>query len=68
MLVQKPLTLWRLVTFRDFRKKHRNACGFAREFLRSVKCYRPGWSVKRRGKSSSLHSKKFFGWGCRFFV
>jgi len=46
--------------FWDFEKKHRNARGFARKFLQSHKCYGPGWSVKRRGKSSSLHSKKIF--------
>jgi len=31
--------------------------------------YRPGKSLKRRGKSSSLHQKKFFLLGgCGFFV
>jgi len=31
--------------------------------------YRPGKSLKRRGKSSSLHSKKnFLLGGCEFFV
>jgi len=31
--------------------------------------YGPGRSVKRRGKSSSLHSKKNLGFGgCEFFV
>jgi len=44
--------------FGDFRKKNQNACGFVREFLRSGKRYRPGQSLKRHGKSSSLHSKK----------
>ena len=49
------------------KKNHQNARGFAQEFLQSGKCYRPGRSVKWRGKSSSLHSKRnFFGWG--FFV
>jgi len=42
--------------FREFsEKKTLNACGFAREFLRSSMLYRPGKSLKRRGKSSSLH-------------
>jgi len=41
-------------------KKHLNARGFAQEFLRSGMLYRPGKSLKRRGKSSSLHSKKIF--------
>jgi len=51
------------------KKQHWNAHGFMQEFLQSCKCYGPGRSVKRRGKSSSLHSKNFFfGWGCRFFV
>jgi len=51
------------------RKKHQNAPGFAREFLRSGKRYRPSKSLKRRGKSSSLHSKKIFlVGGCGFFV
>jgi len=47
--------------FRGFSKKKRlNACGFAREFLQSGMLYRLGKSLKRRGKSSSLHSKKNF--------
>jgi len=63
------LTLWRPLGFRDFRKKRRNALGFAQEFLRFGMLYRPGKSLKRRGKSSSLHWKKiFFAWGCGFFV
>jgi len=49
-------------------KKHLNARGFAREFLRSGMLYRPGKSLKRRGKSSRLHSKKiFFAWEVRVF-
>ena len=53
----------------DFRKKKRlNARGFAREYLQSGMLYRPGKSLKRRGKSSSLNSKKnFLVGGCRFF-
>jgi len=51
-----------------FRKKKRlNARGFAWGFLWSGMLYRPGKSLKRRGKSSSLHSKKIFAWGLRFF-
>jgi len=50
-------------------KKCLNTRGFAREFLRSGMLYRPGKSLKRRSKSSGLHSKKYFllgGYG--FFV
>ena len=62
------LTLWRPGDFGDFWKKKRlNARGFAREFLWSSMLYRPGKSLKRGGKSSSLHSKKFFAWGLRVF-
>jgi len=50
-------------------KKHLNARGFAWEFLRSGMLYRPSKSLKRRSKSSSLHSKKIFLLGdCGFFV
>jgi len=63
------LTLWRPAAFRDFQKKNPNAHGFAREFLWSGMLYRPSKSLKRRGKSSSLHSKKNFLLGvCGFFV
>jgi len=49
---------------RRFKKKqHQNACGFAREWLRSCMGYRPGWSVKRCGKSSGVHSKNIFWLG-----
>jgi len=62
------LTLWRLAAFGDFQKKtHLNARGFVWEYLRSCMGYRPGWSVKRRSKSSSLHSKKNFCLGGAFF-
>jgi len=47
-----------------FRKKHLNARDFAWEYIRSCLGYGPGQSVKRRGKSSSLHSKKYFFLGC----
>jgi len=42
------------------KKKHRNVRGFAQELLRSCLGYRPGRSVKRRSKFSSLHLKKKF--------
>ena len=63
------LTLWRPTAFGYFRKKKRqNTHGFAREYLRSCSGYGPGWSVKRRDKSSSLHLKrKIFAWGFVFF-
>jgi len=48
-------------------KKRLNARGFAWEFLRSGILYRPGKSPKRRGKSSSLHSKKIFCLGVWVF-
>jgi len=51
-----------------FRKKRLNACGFAREFLRSGMLYRPSKSLKRHGKSSTLHSKKTLLGRCGFFV
>jgi len=41
-------------------KKRLNVRGFAREFLWSDMLYSPGNSLKRRGKSSSLHLKKNF--------
>jgi len=63
------LTLWHPGGFGDFRKKKRlNAHGFAWEFLRSGMLYRPSRSLKRHGKSSSLHSKKnFLLGGCGYF-
>jgi len=52
--------------FRGFsEKKSLNARGFARKYLRSCSGYRPSRSVKRRGKSSCLHSKKNFLLGKR---
>ena len=64
----RSLTFWRPTGFGDFRKKTRlNARNFAREFIRSSVLYRSGKSLKRHGKSSSLHSKKFFAWGVRVF-
>ena len=57
-----PSRFWGFV-----RKKHRNAHGFAREFLRSGIRYRPGQSLKIRSKPCSLHSKKIFWLGIRIF-
>ena len=42
------------------KQQHQNARGFAWELLCSCMGYKPGWSVKRRGKSSRVHSKKNF--------
>jgi len=49
-------------------KKWLNACGFAREYLRSYMGYGPGRIIKRHGKSSSLHSKTFFWLGRAGFL
>jgi len=50
-------------------KKRLNARGFAREYLHSCSGYEPGRSIKRCGKSSSLHSKKnFIVGGCGFVM
>jgi len=47
--------------FGDFRqKKHLNARGFAHEYLRSCSLKRLGETLKTRGQSSRLHSKKIF--------
>jgi len=63
------LTLWCPIGFGDLKKKRLNVRGFAREFLRSGMPYRPSKSLKRCGKSYSLHSKKnFLLGGCGFFV
>jgi len=54
---------------REFSEKtHLNAHGFARKFLWSSMLYRPGKSLKRHGKSSSLHSKKIFCLGGAGFL
>jgi len=68
-LILWSLTLWHPHGFRDFRKKNRlNAHGFAWEFLWSGMLHIPGKSLKRRGKSSSLHSKNIFLLeGCRLY-
>ena len=53
---------------RGFSEKERlNVCCFAWEFLQSGMLYRPSISLKRRGKSSGLHSKKNFCLGARVF-
>ena len=63
------LTLWRPLGFGDFRKKKRlNARGFAQKFLRSGMLYRPGKSLKRPGKSSSVHLKNFVCLGVAGFL
>ena len=55
------LTLSCPASFGNFGEKKRpNARGFAWEYPRSCSVYGPIRSVKRRGKSSSLHSKKIF--------
>jgi len=41
-------------------KKRLNTHGFAWEYLRSGMLYWPSKSLRRHGKSSSLHSKKYF--------
>jgi len=62
-------TLWRPLGFGDFwKKKCPNARGFAWEFLWSGMLYRPGKSLKRRSKSSSLHSKQHFCLGVAVFL
>jgi len=50
------LTLWHRAALGIFETKCWNACDFAWEFLCSGRGYGPGGSVKRRSKSSSLHS------------
>jgi len=60
-------TLWRLAAFGDFRKKTPKRTWLCAGISPVRLLYRIGQSLKRRGKSSSLHSKKFFAWGMRFF-
>ena len=50
------------------RKKHRNARGFAQEFLRFGLRYRPSQKLKRCGKSCNLHLKKMFCLGDADFL
>jgi len=56
--------------FRGFSEEKRlNTRGFAQEIVRTSMLYKPGKSLKRRGKSSSLRlKKKFLLGGCGFFV
>jgi len=62
-------TLWDPAAFGDFQKKKRlTTRGFEQEYLHSCTGYGPGQSVKRRGKSSSLHSKKIFCLGVTGFL
>jgi len=55
--------------FRGFSKTKRlNARGFVGEFLWSSMLHRTSKSLKRRGKSSGLHSKRNFFLGGAFFL
>jgi len=68
-IVFSILTLSHPVNSIGSRKNSWIACGFAREFLWSEKCYRPGQKRKRLGKSCCLHSiKKILVGECVFFV
>jgi len=60
------LTLWHPAAFGKS-KKRLNARGFAREFLQSGMLYRPGKSLKRRGKSFKSALEKNFCLGVRVF-
>jgi len=61
------LTLWRPLGFGDLKKQPPKRTRLCAGIFRSGMLYRPGKSLKRCGKSSSLHSKKFFAWGVRVF-
>ena len=61
------LTLRHTVNSSGLQKNSWIARGFAWEYLRSWTGYRPGGSVKRCGKSCSLHSKKILCLGSAFF-
>jgi len=50
-----------------FSKKMPKRTWLCTEIFRSGMLYRPGKSLKRRGRSSSLHSKKIFAWEVRVF-
>jgi len=54
------LTLWCPATFGDLKKKHRNACGFARELLH--------FCQKTRQAFCSALEKNILVGGHRFFV
>jgi len=62
------LTLWRLLRFGDFRKKTPKCTWLCAGIFRSGMLYRPGKSLKRRGKSFSLHLKKIFCLGAVGFL
>jgi len=65
VVIKSLVSAW----FPEFLEKKRlNACGFAWEFFRSGMLYRPGQSLKRHNKSSSLHSKKIFCLGDAGFL
>jgi len=49
-------------------QNNRIAHGFVQEFLWSGQCYKPSERLKRRGKSSSLHSKKNYCLGGADFL
>jgi len=51
-----------------FGKKNLNSRSFAQEYLRTCTGYKPGQSVKRHGKSCSLHLKKIFCLGGLCFL
>jgi len=61
------LTLHTQVNSSSLQKNSWIARGFEWEYLRSCTGYGPGRSIKKSGKSCSLHSKKFFGWGVLVF-
>jgi len=60
-MFRTDLTLWRPAAFGDFGNKMPKCC-------LTLMLYRPGKSLKRRNKSSSLHSKKYFLLGGAFFL
>ena len=63
------LTLWRPAAFGDFwKKKTPKRTWLCAGISQSGMLYRPGKSLKRCGKSSSLHLKKFFCLGVQVFV
>jgi len=61
------LTLWRPLGFGDFQKTPKRTW-LCEGISWSGMLYRPGKSLKRRGKSSSLHLKKSFCLGDAGFL
>jgi len=61
------LTLWHPAAFGDFRKKTPKCMWLCAGISLLLFGLRTWSSVKRRGKSFSLHSKKIFAWGVRVF-